>query len=306
MQSLPRSDCPAFYDSPFVKATGDNARWTVSNAEKIPLDMYLLKYRHVERYAQFHNELSLVTLPELHEIIPGPINCAYYLDALVDNYVVLDVEPKCPDDVKAELLSLPYIYGERSMSGKGYHLVFPLPSCIDEFPIAKTKSALKETHGWYEILLNHYVTFTLNPIDKASGSGDFEALFRDLCTEQKEVVRNDVDIDGTTPDEIPDQDKILSVLRSCRYRKTPGDFHDDISKYEYGHVGYLHYKLKCMLETAAIQRNGHEYTDNDKAWLLYTIAQEKIPYREKHDTYRDNLPWLLYLCREIIAKNIAK
>ena len=64
----------------------------------------------------------LMTLPELCENIEritgsAPANNAYYLDALIDNWVVLDIEPKFTKETLDKLLTLPYIYGELSLSG---------------------------------------------------------------------------------------------------------------------------------------------------------------------------------------------
>jgi hypothetical protein len=35
---------------------------------------------------------------------------------------------------------------------------------------------------------------------------------------------------------------------------------------------------------------------------LYEVAKEVLPYRDKHDQVRNNLPWLLNLATSVIAK----
>ena len=34
--------------------------------------------------------------------------------------------------------------------------------------------------------------------------------------------------------------------------------------------------------------------DNQKIWIVYELATELIEHREKHDEFRNNMPWLLY------------
>lgn len=294
-------DFSDFYSNEFIKQIANNERWTVSTSDKLPIDMYTFKYHHAVKGALFTDSKSLVTLPELVSLIPNAANHAYYLDSLLDKFVVLDIEPKCPDDIKQKLLKTPYIYGEVSMSGKGYHLIFPLPDCFKDYPIALKKKVMKEKHGYYEILLQHYVTFTRNLVSPAVGTEKFEPIFIDLASKQTETSRVDVNINELKP-EIPNEKHLHEILCHLDYKKTPADFYDDISKYEYGFMGFLYYNLKRQLNLDKYKN--HTYTANERAWLLFTIAQDKIPYRPKHDEHRNNLPWLLYLASEIIAKDV--
>lgn len=309
-------DFPEFYNHPFIQSIAPIERWTVSDKDKKPLDMFEWIYRKRLVGAATTDSNSLISLPKLCEIIPNAVNNTFFMDSLIDNFVMLDIEKTCPDNIKAELLQLPYIYGETSLSGKGYHLVFPLPDCFYEYPAATKKLTMKEEHGYYEILLNHYVMFTRNMLPPATGNGDFEKLFRTLCSNQKETHREDVNIQTLEPEHGPDYDKIVNLLARQEYKKTYEDFHNDVSKFEYGCMGYFHYKLVQILKvnTIAIQEvyskaegkmvsKKYTYSDNEKAWILYTVVKDKIPYRAKHDENRDGLPWLLYLAREIIAKS---
>ena len=68
----------------------------------------------------------LVDLETVCKTLPTAANNTYHLDALIDKIVVLDVEPKCPEEIKRQFLSLPYLYSETSMSGNGLHLIFNL------------------------------------------------------------------------------------------------------------------------------------------------------------------------------------
>lgn len=293
-----------FYNHPFIKSITDNEKWTVSDKDKKPIDMFAYKYRQQITGALFTDNKSLVSLPELCELIPNARNNAYFMDSIVDKFVVLDIEPICPDTIKQKLLKTKYVYGEISMSGKGYHLIYPLPNCFSKYPIAQKKIVMKEEHGYYEILLQHYVTFTRNMLPDATGGEDFEKIFEELASTQKETIRKDIDVQELKPNDIPLEKDILITLNHLDYNKTPIDFYNDMSKYEYGFMGFLYYKLKKQL--ALQDYKEHKYSDNEKAWLLYTVAKNKIPKRQKHDEYRNNLPWLLYLASEIIAKDENK
>ena len=293
-----------FYNHPFIKSITDNEKWTVSDKDKKPIDMFAYKYRQQITGALFTDNKSLVSLPELCELIPNARNNAYFMDSIVDKFVVLDIEPICPDAIKQRLLKTKYVYGEISMSGKGYHLIYPLPNCFSKYPIAQKKIVMKEEHGYYEILLQHYVTFTRNMLPDATGGEDFEKIFEELASTQKETIRKDIDVQELKPNNIPLEKDILITLNHLDYNKTPIDFYNDMSKYEYGFMGFLYYKLKKQL--ALQDYKEHKYSDNEKAWLLYTVAKNKIPKRQKHDEYRNNLPWLLYLASEIIAKDENK
>lgn len=293
-----------FYNHPFIKSITDNEKWTVSDKDKKPIDMFAYKYRQQITGALFTDNKSLVSLPELCELIPNARNNAYFMDSIVDKFVVLDIEPICPDAIKQKLLKTKYVYGEISMSGKGYHLIYPLPNCFSKYPIAQKKIVMKEEHGYYEILLQHYVTFTRNMLPDATGREDFEKIFEELASTQKETIRKDIDVQELKPNNIPLEKDILITLNHLDYNKTPIDFYNDMSKYEYGFMGFLYYKLKKQL--ALQDYKEHKYSDNEKAWLLYTVAKNKIPKRQKHDEYRNNLPWLLYLASEIIAKDENK
>ena len=298
-----RPDFNHFYEHDIIKKLAKNEKWTVSDKDKIPIDLKLWIYQQKLCGAQFNNDLSLVTLDVLRKEIPNAANHAYYLDAMIDKYVVLDIEPSCPDDIKQELLQMSYSYGERSMSGKGYHLIFPLPTCIAEYPIAQTKLVLKEEHGYYEILMAHYVTFTADMLPPASGTEPFEPLFRKLASQQKEVVRTEMDITEMAPEMDTCTLRIQTALKFCGhcYPKHLEDFHNDHSKYEFAYMMHLYKNLQKLIQMDSVQTH-RTYTESEQAWFLYSLAKEQLPHRVKHEETRDGLPWLVYLAREVMAK----
>lgn len=297
-----------FCKHPFIESISQKKKWTVSSPKKVPLDVCIYKKEQRISGAMYTDERSLVSLDELIELIPNTANCTFYLDCITDCFVILDIEPKCPDEIKQKLLNLPYIYGEISMSGKGYHLVFPLPDCFDKYPSAKKKKVMKEEHGYYEILLCHYCTFTRNQLDIKNNDNEtdmklFDNLFEEMAKTQKTTEAKKVDISTSKP-EIPSEDKILTYLCTQIYKKTLSDFSDDHSKYEYGYIVHLYRKLKMIQNLTIIQKDSenHKYTDNENTWLLYTAIQDMLQHRPKHDELREGVPWLLYLSKQVVAK----
>lgn len=299
-------DFPGFYSHPVIRELAMKPKWTVSDKNKMPIDMYELEYNQRIFGARAPEQPSLVDLNRLCQVIPNAANHAFYLDSNQDGYCVLDIEPTCPVKLRDDLLRMAYLYGEFSLSGKGLHLIFKLPDCIKNYPAAMTKTVMKEEHGYYEVLLAHYVTFTRNQLPVQPGSQAFEPLFEALCAVQTDTTRNEVDISDLEPGDIPDFKILTEKLQTCKYRKTPDDFHGDLSRYEYGHISWLYYRLMALYDTALIQKNGHEYDPNESAWILYETIMPRLEHRDKHDKYRDGLPWVLYLCREVIAKTDAK
>lgn len=300
-------DFPDFYNSAFVHELAGNEKWTVSDKDKRPIDMRALIERgKVWGVAYNRGYNPLVDLETLKETIPNATNNAYYLEADTDKYVVLDIEPKCPDLIKRELLKLPYLYGETSMSGKGIHLVFALPENIwSAYPVIHNKLAIKEKHGYYEILLNHMVTFTRNCIgdvyDPKSVS-EFEKVFETLAAEAKETseLAKEINVTEINTDDIPSYNRILSVLTAQTYKKKPSDFYDDMSKYEFGMASFYYHMLQKLLKGDHFKNV--EYTDEQCAVIVYSLLCKKLEYRAKHDTQRNNMPWLMYIATQLIGK----
>ena len=74
-----------------------------------------------------------------------------------------------------------------------------------------------------------------------------------------------------------------------------------MSKYEFGATGFYHRALTKLLNNNKYK--DHEYTDEEKAVILYSVTSEKLPFREKHEQIRNNMPWLLYVATCLIAKS---
>lgn len=307
-------DFPSFYNNPFVQKIANMEKWTVSDNTKRPIDMHALIHEQKVWGMAFDRGYNpLVDLKTLCNVIPTAANNAFYLDALSDNFVVLDIEPTCPEPIKQKFLELPYLYGETSMSGKGLHLVFDLPKdIIEKYPNAKTKIALKDGNGYYEILLYHMVTFTRNVLPPSAYTEDisvFENVFELLAMQAKETsIAQGQTIDDIDTSTIPEFEEIVDKLQKHKYKKTAYDFVDrrngkdyDHSAFEFGATGFYYRILNKILESDEF--NDHEYTDNEKAIILYTVTTNMLPERAKHETIRNGMPWLLFIASQCIAKS---
>ena len=289
-----------FRNVPIIDKLAPEPIWTVSDASKKPIDMFALKTFHMLRGAQTRDWLSLDTLDAVTELIPNAVNRACLMDSLDNGLVVLDIEPSCPAHVRARLMSFPALYAETSMSGKGVHLILPLQSDIlDAYPAARRKLALRGENGWYEFLMDHFVTFTGNQIPRGSGSMDaYRSTFEDLARQQR-ASRSDGFLQG--PDESKSmsfaKDPVLSriadiVSRAPDYGKDPEDF-KSMSEYEFGWLQDRYAKLLLLTYDPAITM-GRKFSDEEFVWMLYAVAERCLPRREKHAKRMHGMPWLMY------------
>ena len=147
-----------FMKNPFISSIKDKTNWTFSETgTKKPMDFnFILKCKEnpsIQYYplgASFaDNNKPLVTLPEMAKVSDDFPNAAYFLSQLTDSFVVLDIEPSCPKDIKAELLHYPYDYVEISASGKGVHAI--ITDLNTKYPTIKQNAVkLQEEHKYYE------------------------------------------------------------------------------------------------------------------------------------------------------------
>lgn len=249
--------------------------------------------------------MPLVDLYDVRNILPNATNATYSLNQALDDFVVLDIEPKCPPKIRDSLLTLPYIYGELSMSGAGVHLVFPKPPTEYE-QILMSKPAIREENGYYEILLTHYVTFTgmiLKPTDKCifQDISKFNELFDGIARTKKLSMNTEMDTDSIPKlSEIVYGKAITTTLKKAVYDRTPTDFKNDNSAYEFGVIGFYMHNLDLLLSTT--KYNKYTYMQQEKVRILYTVVSDVIPHRIKHDEYRNGIPMLMYSCMRAVTR----
>lgn len=328
----PISQFPAFYTNPAIAVLAPAARWTISGSladdpddpddpragRKAPIDIrQLLDYTDPHgrrlRGARTVDEQCLVTLTELTERIPNAANAAFYLRAATDGLVIIDIEPDCPPAIAAGLIDLPgLLYSEVSMSGRGYHLLAQLPRSFRDYPIAAGKRVLRHPQGWYEILLDHWITFTRRPIEKAPDASEIpedesfasvDDLYVSLAAQAKETNARALDVHTTVePPEIAHGPQIVrQVISTSRERlKEPADFDHDTSRWEFSVLATLYHQMITPMNLY-YSFDGSVYSDSDRAWLLFLAAREVLPARRKHREQRNRRPYLLDRAAQIIA-----
>jgi hypothetical protein len=266
------------------------------------------------------NETCLLTLDELTAAIPNAANNAFYLQAQTDGLLVLDIEADCPPGTVTDLLRLPgSLYSELSMSGRGFHLVMPIPQNFHDFPVAAGKRVLREEHGWYELLLDHWTTFTRQPVPDcmvahvnaattAPAFTSIEDLYAQLAVnaiESSGASASAVDTAEDMPDIPYSQAIVEQTLASARHHlRDPGDFNHDMSRWEFSVLASLHGWMRTQLR--AYSALGVEYSAGETAWLLYKVALDVIPARPKHSELRNGRPFLLDRAAALVADREAR
>lgn len=310
---------PNFYQNPTIQKIAQEPRWTVSTQndavinqrtirKKMPIDFRALMRSGTIYGAKDTTDEYLVTLPTLVSALPNTTNHAYYLDVIRDQIMVLDIEKTCPDHIVEAMLAMPNIlYAEESMSGQGIHLIMPIPSNYREFPLATQKRVLQHPHGYYEILMEHWITFTRRPVDPQKfrpspiSTRTWELTWEELASEVTDLPPNTIFDPADEKPEIPHEDDIISLMLRDPYSKTLDDFHQDHSRYEFGLMGYLEHRLSMILKTSAI-RDLKEWTDDDRIWLIYRATTESLDHRDKHDEQRNGMPLLLNSAVNIVNR----
>lgn len=293
---------PDFYANPLIQYLAQIPRWSVSTKDKCPINFQdLMKFGKIHG-AYLPIEKATVSLPVLLNFLPNAANHAFFLSAVADGVICLDVEPDCPEQVKQRLLQLPYQYGEYSLSGKGYHLWFPLPANFADFPEAAKKVVLKEQHRWYEIHLEHWVTFTRNILPPSSGTASLEAFYASIASVNNEK-KPEIQAVNVSLQDVSDLDRYMIQLLLTKgkpYAKSPADFHNDMSSFEFSVMCYLSNKINWLCTWNEF-KNIH-LDKAHKANLMYLAAQQMLPHRPKHDELRQSLPWLLFTAKRCLER----
>ncbi|MDP9903181.1 hypothetical protein [Arthrobacter bambusae] len=302
---------PQFYGNPVIGQLADSPRWTISDNGKVPIDMRELQATGRIRGAYEKSISCLMTLEELTEFMPRAANHAFALNASIDEVLVLDIEKDCPPSIAEELLRLPALYSELSMSGFGYHLIMPLPDNFDDFPIAAGKLKLQEEHKWYEVLIEHWVTFTRKPVPTSLTRGaepasleQWDQLYARLASRAVETQTAKVDVELDKP-EIPGEHQAIFIMTQQAPPRTLEDFHFDHSRYEFSVLSALNRRLNPALPFLS-GKFDIEYTPSMRVWLIYEAARQIIPHRTKHDELRNNMPLLLNAATDLIARQEAQ
>lgn len=311
------AEIEAFFDQPQIAAIADDEVWTVSDKNKRPIDIKALKREGKIYGARQHNGECLMSLHELRQFLPNAANTTLALSVHAHDFLVLDIESTCPPQIARQFIeTLPWTYAEVSMSGKGYHLILPVPDNFAEFPFAADKTKLQEENRHYEIIIDHLITFTRKPIPTHPASpgdtSESRAAWMDLyaslaqhASERQEVV---FDVSEIRP-RIPFRDQYLTMaaafIERHPYPRQPDYFSNDMSRWEFGYLSYIQLKIRDALYnlTPHADLTPQDYTNEMIAWMMYDLALTLIPHRPKHDELRGGLPYLLARCQQNVASS---
>lgn len=312
---------PDFYEHPFIKRIADTKKWTISLPEnKMPIDMFNLKY-----YAKItgcvpdtpHSMETLANSIEITEKTTGspPINHAFNMDMNQDNFIVIDVEPKCPTGLKTKFKKLPYLYAEKSMSGKGYHIIMPIPKEYFDYPALFKLQKMQEKHKFYEIMFSHWITFTRDMLPPAPTNADdtfFKQIFKELAEKQIEYDTTELDFEmddnhNIETSDIPGADEIIAYATNGanEYKRPLKDYENDASSFIFGASGHFYNVMSKLMKASFIQKFNHEYTPQEQTRILYAIIKDRVPDRPKNHEKRGNTTWLMAQCKKMVGLRLG-
>ena len=196
----------AFYENEKIQELSRWPFWATTNpVDKAPMSMHGLSFNPpLEYFASSAKPRDMLPLVNVLLAHPDLRNVALYLQAEKFGYAVVDIEPACPKRTRDRLMSLPWHYAERSMSGKGIHLIIDCPKdLLERYPNAR-KAKVQDSNKTYEILLDHWVTFTREAIDPSTvpqrGTKTAEKVLKKLFSSQKKPISTEVDFDIDDPE----------------------------------------------------------------------------------------------------------
>lgn len=309
----PYAAFPRFYANDDVQALAKECRWSVSDRDKMPINMRALMSGGELRGAHEITPECLLTLEELTTVLPTAANNAFYLRGRVDGYAVLDIEPSAPPELAQELLALPSLYTERSMSGNGYHMLMPLPDNFWDHPGATAKKALAGPDRYYEVLLEHWVTFTRAALPRTPGqercglgpAQAWEDLYAGLAAHVTESPTSGLDISATKP-VIPNEALILASMTTAGTKRAPAGAGEDMSAYEFSVLGTMRRQMMLCIAAFRTAYPDTSYGPDEYAWLLYEAAVAVLPHREKHDSTRNGMPLLFDRALWVLSHHVGE
>ena len=311
---------PYFYANEAIAELSRHQAWSVSDNNGRPLDIVgLMATGRVYGASPDHFDTSLMTLPQLSHALPNAANCAYFASFARDEVLVFDIEKTCPPELALALLRLPHSYGEVSRSGKGFHIIVEAP---DDPELRRRlrntpTTALRAEGGVYEILVEHWVTFTRHPItqdhinwlteragDNYVDDIDLTSMLTSLLDDyDRPMLRFDSSdaVDAVGIDQArqaPLYAEILAQMCAHPFEADVDDYEGDHSRFEFAAMNWFYHQF-----VAAAGQLGrvNDYDDATRAVLIYDACTETLPHRDKHDTPRAGMPYLLYSASRCVA-----
>lgn len=308
-------------------------QWCVSK-DKVPLDMYALRNGLEWGASDKRSHSSYVSYDAAAAVrAKTGLPVTLRVDCETQGIYVVDIEKTCPQEIRQAILLALHdhiCYLERSLSGKGYHLIVETEP--EPLPAAKYKK-------WLEVLSGHHCTFTERVVS-------FEAAYYDDFDTNEYITDDDADVDLMTALGKPLSPKefyaligpagarpllrdsssleeyrraaatfdgrhadLFGLLCDMDYPKTvDGDFRGDYSSYEFGYASKLHYLLRRLAADMIDSDCRHYSIDMSReqsVMLVYMVLKQSLPPRDKHKSMRSGLPWLLYTSQQVYDKTFA-
>lgn len=290
-----------FEHNALIQKLSNYPRWTISSHDKIPLSMRNINPDDPNpQFQMYAHDNELITLPELNDIkaLAGAVR-TYRMNSIENNIIMIDIENHIDPAKKAELMHLPYGYGETSMSG-GTHLLVEIPEKLvfnpKYLPVLMKNFARSEDWGFEVITNNHFMTFTKNEI--APNIGDENKLIALLDFLAENIVSKKTIQINETSDINMENVRLLAIQISL------------VVKNEISQLNFVKCNDSQRDWQASMKLAGHIYqllnvptnkilfsdiTDSEIIEVIYKITSKRLDHRDKYDTYRDNLPFLKYV-----------
>lgn len=291
-----------FRTNPNIRELAAAPRWSISDVNKMPLSMYGMA-RNKYYGASTAKPEDMWTLDQIAEHYPDAPNAAFWLKSKDCGYALIDIEKTCPVETREILCyGLPWYYAETSLSGLGIHLLVDRPvDLLAKYPDA-AKAAIKAHDGTFEVLLNHWVTFTMNPISSGPRTEPVPeyadraaALLDELFASMKPVATHDFTI-GNYEDAMARFSRIERCYLERDLRTYLVTFisrmadRDDQSRVDWC--------IACRAVTFVQKTIGGTHDDcaTIAVALLRSIlgTHDLLPYRDKYDSMRGDEPYLEY------------
>lgn len=312
---------PNFYDHPFIQSIADTEKWSITQPKnKMPVDMFDLAHGKITGCAP-DTPHSMTTLAETVRIIEStynkvPTNHAFNMNTDEDNFVLLDIEPSCPPHIMRKFLQLPYIYAEKSLSGKGIHMVMPIPAEYWQYPAVLRLQKMQEEHRYYEIMFDHWVTFTRDMIKPSNPNADdsfYHEIFKKLAEKQIEKTTEDLEFEmdddhNVEVSDIPGADEIIAYATNGanEYKRTLKDYNNDASAFVFGINGHFYGIMSKLMKLSSIEKLGHKYTPQERTRILYAIIKDRVPDRPKNYERRGKTTWLMAQCQRMVSNRLGR
>lgn len=310
---------PGFYGNPAIQALGEFPMWTITDpTDKKPCSFqamsegrtYINEKNNEEMFpgARLTKQRDQVTLGELVSRFPDASNNSFCLFGAEHGYIVIDIEKTATDETRERLLELQWVYAERSLSGTGIHLLVPYPAeLFDEFENAAVKPAIKSPDNTWEVLVNHWVTFTRNVIEGVQpGTLPLDSVMRAMAEKANEPVKI------MTFDDLPEIKPGMQAYLLMEYVKRntfDGEYKpridgQDESAYDFGMAMYFMRNVQEILNKYKQQISA---TPEEVVAIVKILMDSSGKERSKwYEHSIHGVPYLIYTIQKAYAKTFAQ